>query len=283
MNLNCILLTGMLLIGSFTSVFAAEESFVLLDSSNGGMGIQAFFSRVLEVDKAAVLPDNLAVSVKKGDLPVDGALAENCAVVCEDLRKYDSARFDCAAYGLLPVVVAVSSDSALESISIEDLRRIYSGRVNNWSRLGGADQKVYIAGSALQNAIGRGFRKLVMQQDIYGGKLPDASGLIKPDMLLCRNARAAAAVLQAVPGTIVFGSWRLAENKDKKYKVLKINNVEPTLENIISRRYPLTVEHFLSFNKGAMPARLPEIMLFLRKNAQKSGVYVVSDIKIEKK
>ena len=277
MNLNRILM-GMVLICSCTAA-AAEESFVLLDSSGGSMGIQAFFSRVLDIGKAASLPDDLAVAVKKGDLPAEGVLAENCAVVCEDLRKYDAARFDRAAYGLLPVVVAVSKDSVLENISIEDLQRIYSGRVNNWSRLGGSDQKVHIAGSSLQNAIGRGFRKLVMQQDIYGGKLPDASGLVKPDMLLCRNAAAAAAVLQVVPGPIVFGSWRLAENKEKKYKVLKINNVAPTLENIVSRRYPLVVEHFLSFNKGSMPARLPEIMLFLRKNAQKSGVYVVSDIK----
>ena len=49
------------------------------------------------------------------------------------------------------------------------------------------------------------------------------------------------ALVQAVPGMIVFGSVDLLQFKGANFNILKINGVFPDEENITSGRYPLAI------------------------------------------
>ena len=95
-----------------------------------------------------------------------------------------------------------------------------------------------------------------------------------PGMLQYRNTNAAKALLQAIPGGIVLGSWQLAElvkNKKSTYKLLSINGISPSAENINSGKYPLTANHILLWSSSNPPSRLNVLIKFLHSSALRSG------------
>jgi len=61
------------------------------------------------------------------------------------------------------ILVAVQSDNPLESISVEQLRAIYSGRLRNWKELGGQDIPIIAYGREAGSSASRLFMELVLE------------------------------------------------------------------------------------------------------------------------
>lgn len=249
-----------------------DDKIVLLDTA-GGACFQQFFSNVFSEKKSRALPENMDIEIRHIDRK-DLKITDNFSVIADEgLYEFDRTGFKVLNYAVLPLIFAVDANNPQENISLEDLRRLCSGRVNNWRRLGGNDVKVILIGSKLNSPTGRVWRKLLMKQDLDNPEKNDITTLITPEKITVNNLQGQISMLQ-LPGAIVAGSWELAREKNKKYKLLKVNNVYPSRENILNNTYLLAVKYSLLYKADSVPEKLNLLADFLRHAAAADGSFI---------
>lgn len=130
----------------------------------------------------------------------------------------------------LAIVISPSND--VENLTLDQLRQIYLGKINNWSQVGGANLPIVAVGRDISSGT-HGF----FQERVLGG------GKYRKDMLvLASNAAVVHAVAQS-PGAI--GYIGMGYVDPKKVKVVSISikkgekGVVPTEETVMSGKYPL--------------------------------------------
>jgi phosphate transport system substrate-binding protein len=133
-------------------------------------------------------------------------------------------------------VFLVNAQNPVEDLSVEYIRAIYSGQINNWKDVGGLSEKILPfqreANSGSQTVMEKSvMRELALRKPLKEEVVSGMFGLIHAvaDYRNYRNAlgysfRFYATKMNASPGV----------------KLLKINGVAPTAENIRAGRYPLT-------------------------------------------
>lgn len=142
-------------------------------------------------------------------------------------------------YELTPIakdafVFIVPITNPIESLTSEQIRGIYSGKITSWRELGvDLDAKLLPyqrnKGSGSQTALERLMGETPIMEPLKEDKLRGMGGIIS-----------ATADYRNYPGALGF-TFRYYANalvKDKKVKLLKIDGVEPSVENIRSGRYP---------------------------------------------
>ena len=274
-NILAVLLTVLFSSG----ILQAENIFRILDTSSGTMQLQSAFAALLEKNDHS-FPEELAVEIVPQKLPIPEKLSTNEVIADDGFMEFDRQRFSSLTYAFLPVVIAVHSQCPIDDIQLSDLQRIYVGKTGLWSRLAGQGSgKIKIAGMMLDSAVGRAFRRLVMQQDIFRNTPTDVIGDIVPDILQLDSGKTAALLLESVRELIVFGDWSLAVLKNRKYKLLKINGVAPDYQSITSGKYPLVVRYSLLYDPANKPLQLSGIAGLLGERLAAAGECVMLDSK----
>jgi phosphate transport system substrate-binding protein len=133
-------------------------------------------------------------------------------------------------------VFLVNAQNPVEDLSVERIRDIYSGQINNWKAVGGLPEKIIPfqreENSGSQTVMEKSvMRELALRKPLKEEVVSGMSGLIHTvaDYRNYKNAlgysfRFYATKMNAAPGV----------------KLLKINGIAPTVKNIRSGRYPLT-------------------------------------------
>ncbi len=128
---------------------------------------------------------------------------------------------------LEPVYIIVNQANPITDISEDQARAVMSGDVINWKELGGADEPV------------------VLVTRLHCKKRPGHWKTILPDAKLFRqqrlNVKSAADMVQRITDfESSFGhigsTWEFGE--DSRVKVLSVNGVMPTAENLRLKKYP---------------------------------------------
>jgi phosphate transport system substrate-binding protein len=133
------------------------------------------------------------------------------------------------------VAVMVSSevyDSGVESLSIEQLRGIYSGEIKNWAEVGGPDREMFV----IDKEAARGTRHVFMEA-VFGDEYAKANGA---DIIVGPNNEGQTAVAQSDAGiTMLSVAWA---NEDVKPIGITIDGetIKPTLETIKNGKYPIS-------------------------------------------
>ena len=137
--------------------------------------------------------------------------------------------------------IAVIADKAnsLSDISAEDLAKIYTGEVANWSEIGGADQPIVVIGREAGSGTRDAFEELMEIKDAckYAQEL-DSTGAVL-------------AKVASTPGAIGYVSLDVV---DDTVIGLKIDGVEPTEEQILAGKY-LLQRPFVMATKGEISAQ----------------------------
>ena len=264
--MRCALMLFILSVGF--SAFCSSD-FTLFDASGGIWESSGLFRRLME-EKVSLLPDNQPVVLEKISKLPKQLSAQQAAVVSGNDADWKKSELNYQAVGRAAVVAAVSKDCPLENISIEDLQRIYSGRIASWARFGGRDLPVRRGGYAADTPQGRVFARLVMKA-ADDGKSADLNSQIAPGMIVCSSTQAGMALLRGVPGMIVFADAELMRVLHKNCKVLKIAGVFPSADNIASGRYPLTVPLGVVSSKDAPAQNVQVIVDFLKSDLSEKG------------
>ncbi|MNO23557.1 Phosphate-binding protein PstS 1 precursor [compost metagenome] len=127
-------------------------------------------------------------------------------------------------------VVAIAAvthpDAGVDSLTKQQLVDIFTGKVTNWKEVGGADQKIQIINrpsSSGTRATFEGFALGTKTEDLQGSIQEDSSGTVKK-------------MIGETPGAI---GYLALSYLDDSVKTLNYDGVEPSVDNVISGKYPV--------------------------------------------
>ena len=132
-------------------------------------------------------------------------------------------------------VFVVNENNPVDSITVDEARKIYTGEIKNWSELGGEDMEII----ALQRNEGAGSQAIMEKLVMQGEKMMDAP----EDYVVATMGDLMTAVksYDASAGAIGYTVYYYAEEMKmaKGLKMLQIDGVAPEPDTIRSESYPL--------------------------------------------
>lgn len=161
-------------------------------------------------------------AVAKGDFDMGGTCRHKL-----DLPEEQEALFHHVAWDAL--VVVVNKDNAIENLTTEQVKRVFTGRILSWKELGGSDApiRLYVR-RGRTSGVGLMMRELLFKD-------PDQD--FSPEALEKRSSGPIeAAVSKDLLGIAATGIS--SAKKRRHLKILKIDGVTPARENIVSGTYP---------------------------------------------
>jgi len=168
-----------------------------------------------------------------------------------------------AGVGLEPVawdalVVIVNKENPVNDISLDDVKNLFNGKISNWKQLGGNDAPVEVlVRSSKFSGVGRTLRKNVFadfDKELYSTKQFKSSGPLEKAVIADKNAIAVTGISSA----------RLRD-----VKILKLDDVEPTVENVKAGTYSIYRPLYITYNPAS--PRLEDIKKFIRFCHSKEG------------
>ena len=152
-------------------------------------------------------------------------------------------------------VFFVNTENPVNDLSIADIQRIYSGKTKNWNEFGGKNSAI----RAFQRPEGSGSQTMLIRfmgdnplmtppkEDVVSGM-----GGIISEVSSYRNYP------NAIGYSFLFFTTELVA--DRKIKLLSLNGVTPTRENVANKTYPYTTE-FYAVTAGT---RNPNVEKFIK-------------------
>ncbi|MEH7747265.1 substrate-binding domain-containing protein [Neobacillus drentensis] len=168
-------------------------------------------------------------------------------------------------------VFFVNPDNKIDSLAVSEIKGIYSGKIKNWSKLGGKDEKII----AFQRPENSGSQTLL--EKIMGDTpimkplkedIPEGMGGIIEQVADYRNYD------NSIGFSFRFFATGMKANTD--IKLLAINGIEPTPENIASGKYPFTASLYAITVKDNK--KMQTIQPFLKWMQGPQGQEIVEDI-----
>ncbi len=142
-------------------------------------------------------------------------------------EKEDALKTEVFAYDGIAVIVNPANEAASD-ITVEQLCDIYSGKITNWSEVGGEDGEIFVVSREESSGTRSAFEELIA--------LEDAGGLASTAAVSEGNGPVQAAVAENA-NAIGYVSFSFI---DDSVKALTVGGVEPTAELAKSGEYPLS-------------------------------------------
>ncbi len=132
------------------------------------------------------------------------------------------------------IAVIVHPNNPVEDLSLNQIRQVFSGKIKNWSEVGGLSHPIVLVTREEGSGTREAFQKMVMQKAEISleALVQDSNGAIRQ-------------VVAGDPNAIGYISLGLV---NEKVKALKVSGVEPNLKNIVSGRYGLVRPFLFVFN-----------------------------------
>jgi phosphate transport system substrate-binding protein len=132
------------------------------------------------------------------------------------------------------IAVVVNPENPIDSITLTDLKKIYTGEIGNWKELGGPAKAIVVISRDFSSGTFEVFKELVLK----GGK-------VKDDALMLASNKAVATTVTETPYAIGYvGLGYLSD----QVKALKVDGVKPTEETVKSGNYKLSRPLFMYTN-----------------------------------
>lgn len=124
-----------------------------------------------------------------------------------------------------PFVFIVDKANKVDNLTKQQAVDILTGKITNWSQVGGADQKITL----IHRAKSSGSRATISEVVLKGAAFTD-------DAIIQDSNGAVRAAIATTPGAIGYVD---APYADESVKVLKFDGVEFSAQNIIDGKYPI--------------------------------------------
>ncbi len=180
-------------------------------------------------EKFESIHPNITVNVQGGGSTAGGTAALSGAADIGALsRELKSAELD---NGLIPVVIAkdgiavvTHSSNSVDELTIEQVAKIFTGEIKNWSEVGGSDKPI----NAINREASSGTRGAF--KDIVLGKEKE----FDETLITQGSTGSVKTAVQSDPNAIGYISLG---SLDQNVKPVKVNGAEPTVSNILSGSY----------------------------------------------
>lgn len=151
------------------------------------------------------------------------------------LKDEELESLEATVVGIDGIAMIVSNDNAVSDMTMEDLQKIYTGEISNWSELGGADAQIVVIGREEGSGTRDGFESVVMgdAEAVYGQEL-ESTG----------------AVINAVETNANAIGYASLANVGDSTKTLLIGGVAPTDETIKDESYAIQRPFNMAVTQG---------------------------------
>ncbi|MGX4685739.1 phosphate ABC transporter substrate-binding protein PstS family protein [Vagococcus sp. JNUCC 83] len=136
-----------------------------------------------------------------------------------------------AIVGLTPIV---NKEVGVSDISMENLKKIFTGEITNWKQVGGKNQEIVLINRAAGSGSRHTFEQWVLQgKKAKGSQEQDSTGMVRQ-------------IVSTTPGAISYVAFSYV-NKD--VATLSIDGVKPTEDNVKDNKWVIwSYEHM--YTKG---------------------------------
>jgi phosphate transport system substrate-binding protein len=144
------------------------------------------------------------------------------------------------------LAVVISPVNPVNKLTLEQLAGIFTGRISNWKELGGRDEKIVILSREVNSGTHVYFKEHVLRNNNPGSKEEFA-----PSALMLSSSQAIADEVASNPAAIGYYGMGYISSKQKTIAVAKDDKseyIEPSIENVLSGKYPISRPLFLYTN-----------------------------------
>jgi len=143
-------------------------------------------------------------------------------------------------------VFLVNKDNPINSLTLDQVRKIYTGEITNWKEVGGDDVAIRALQRPINSGSQTGFLDLVMK-DLTPMSAPQSWILDYMEGLI-----ASVAQYDNAPDAIGYSFYYYVTDMEynPNVKMLKINDIEPTSANITNASYPICTAYYAVFRKS---------------------------------
>ena len=158
----------------------------------------------------------------------------------------NNVEFEMVGIGLDGFVFLVNKENKVDSLTLEQIQKIYTGEITNWSNVGGEDAEII----AYQREANSGSQNLMEKMVMQGLKMkkPENTNLMIGSMSGLIDGIASYSNSKNSIGYSIYLYAKEQYVKDN-VKFLAINGVKPTDETIANRSYPLTKVVYAEYRK----------------------------------
>lgn len=167
--------------------------------------------------------------------------AADIGLVSRAVKSGEKAKLNYATIGHDAVVIIVNSSNPVEEISKSALVALYGGTVRNWKEIGGRDEPVLLVSKRPGRSTLEIFEEYTGLKHISRSERGE-SGFISKSVYEIGSNLEGAAFVGGLPGALGYMSKGTALSLIRKgmpLKILRLEGIEPTKENMMSGRYPM--------------------------------------------
>ncbi len=148
--------------------------------------------------------------------------------------------------GLDGLAVVVSPQNPVSKLTLQQLADIFTGKIKNWKELGGKDLKIVILSREVNSGTHVYFKEHVLRRGDANGKEE-----FSPSALMLSSSQAIADEIAGNPSAIGYYGMGYISSKQKAVSIAnddKSPYIEPTIDNVLSGKYPISRPLFLYCN-----------------------------------
>lgn len=172
-----------------------------------------------------------SLALKESDL-FFGALPSKEQI---DFAKEQGNEFEYTEIAKEAFVFFVHKDNPVENLTTEEIKKIYSGKITNWKEVGGKDEEII----AFQRNEGSGSQSMLIRF-MAGTPIMDAPTEQVNDLMVGIIDQVSDYKNKTNSIGFSFRYYMEGIIKNPNVKILKVDGIEPNVENIKNDKYPIT-------------------------------------------
>jgi len=144
------------------------------------------------------------------------------------------------------LAIVVNPKNPVAKLTIDQMSRIFTGKITNWKELGGPDSKIVILSREVNSGTHVYFKEHVLRKND-----PNSKEEFAPCALLLSSSQSIADEISQNPNAIGYYGMGYVSAKQKPIMVAKDEKSEyeaPTIENVLNGKYPISRPLFFYTN-----------------------------------